>query len=370
MRGTVVRLTAFVAICLLFTGWLAATIGNVTLANAFGRNTYSLRAAFDDVTGLLPNDTVKVAGVPVGKVTAIRVDKGRAVVELRVRKETRLPSDTSATIRWRNLLGQRYLYLEPGEASTVLEDGDRIDDTRSVIDIGELFNRLGPIVQAVEPAKVNEFLVAVTDALDGNEAALQSALADLTTLLEAIADRDLALGRMVENLDTVAGVITTRDAQLRAILDDLVAVSATFSEHADVVDRAITDVGTLSSRLAPLLEGNRAQIDSLLANLTVLIRVVADKLPTLDSTVANLDGAAAALFRSASYGEWLNQEILCARIGYPAASSVATECTADSAKPATAADPTQPARLTGKAKGADAIRQLLVTAPRLAGAGR
>ena len=369
MRGTVMRLTAFVLACLVFTGWLAATIGNVTLANAFGRNTYDLTAVFDDVTGLLPNDSVKVAGVAVGKVTGIDVEAGKAVVRFRVRDATRVPDDTRATIRWRNLLGQRYLYLEPGSASTMLRDGDRITDTRSVIDIGELFNRLGPIVRALDPAKANQFLVAVTEALDGNEDALRQLIADLGTLFAAIAERDEELRRMVTNLDTVASVIATRDEQLRSILEDLVAISTTFSEHAGVVDRAVTDVGTLSNRLAPLLAGNRAQLDSILANLTLLVRVVADKLPTLDSTVANLDEAAAAIFRSASYGEWLNQEILCARVGYPAASSVATECTVESAKPGTSstAGPRPLDRPAMTTSGSEAIRDLLVGTVRRGG---
>lgn len=359
MRATIVKLTAFVVLCVFFTGWLAATIGNISPAQLFGRNTYTISAAFDDVSGLLPDDNVKIAGVPVGKVTDIRVSKGKAVVTMQVRRAQKVPADTSAVIRWRNLLGQRYVYLEPGTSSTTLADGDRIAATRSVVDIGELFNRLGPIVKAIEPAKVNEFLVTITEALDGNEESLRRTIADLATLMQSLASRDEAILRMVTNLDTVVGVITTRDAQLRSILDDLVAVSATFSEHADVVDQAVTDLGTLSSHLAPLLANNRAELDSILANLTALIRVVAAKLPTLDSIVANLDEAASAIFRSASYGEWLNQEILCARVGYPAAASVATECTAATAKPSTASSSPQPRSLTTRTTGADAVRELM-----------
>ena len=48
----------------------------------------------------------------------------------------------------------------PGTASTVLQSGEHIDNTRSVVDLGELFNRLGPIVQAIDPSKVNTFLDA------------------------------------------------------------------------------------------------------------------------------------------------------------------------------------------------------------------
>ena len=62
---------AFVLVCLFFTLYLAFTIGNLDARDPLGRNTYKVTASFDDVTGLLPNDNVKVAGVVVGKVTKV-----------------------------------------------------------------------------------------------------------------------------------------------------------------------------------------------------------------------------------------------------------------------------------------------------------
>ena len=61
----------FVLVCLGFLGWLAFTIGNIDLDDPLGRDDYTLTATFDDVTGLLIDDNVKVAGVVVGKVTDI-----------------------------------------------------------------------------------------------------------------------------------------------------------------------------------------------------------------------------------------------------------------------------------------------------------
>ena len=107
MKGTVVRLTLFIALCLFFTSVLAFSIGNVSYRDPLDRNTYRVSAVFDDVTGLLPNDNVKIAGVVVGKVDGIRLVDGRAKVAMKLRKGYRVPSDTEAAIRWRNLLGQR-----------------------------------------------------------------------------------------------------------------------------------------------------------------------------------------------------------------------------------------------------------------------
>jgi phospholipid/cholesterol/gamma-HCH transport system substrate-binding protein len=315
MRSAAVKLTLFVIGCLAFTVYLGFTIGNIRVGHIFGRDTYRLSATFDDVTGLLPADNVKVAGVVVGKVNGIKVVDGRALVTFQVRKETRLPTDTSAAIRWRNLLGQRYVYLYPGTASTTLQGGAHLDKTRSVVDLGELFNRLGPIVQAIDPTKVNTFLDAVTAALDGNEAKLSQALDDLATVTAGLASRDKAITSLVQNLDTVAGTITSRDAEIRTVLDNLVALTTTFSQNTDVLDAAVTDLGDFSNNLDVLLSNNRDQVDRILTNLTTLAKVVQDRLPGLDSTLSALPLAATRIFNAGRFGEWLNQTIPCGAAG-------------------------------------------------------
>jgi phospholipid/cholesterol/gamma-HCH transport system substrate-binding protein len=309
---TFLKFTAFMVVCAGFTVYLAFTIGNIHLF----QKSYKLAASFDDVTGLLPNDNVKVAGVPVGKVTGISIVDGRAKVTMSIRKEVKVPTDSKAAVRWRNLLGQRYVYLYPGTASTSLRGGDTVAKTVSVVDLGELFNRLGPIVKAIDPAKVNEFLDAIVGALDGNQAKVQQSIHDLATLTTALGERDDAISRLVANTDTVAATLTSRDQQIRTVLDNLLAVARTFNENTDVLDTAVTELGDFSTNFGQLLSNNRGQIDRTVDNLTAIIRVVQEKLPVLDHAVAGLDEGAKRLFNSSRYGEWLNQVIPCGRIGY------------------------------------------------------
>ena len=314
MKGTVARLSLFLALCTFFTAMLAFTIGNVNYRDPLDRNTYTVRAEFDDVTGLLPNDNVKIAGVVIGKVSGIRLVDGRARVSMKLRKAYRVPSDTEAAVRWRNLLGQRYVYLYPGTSPVMMTKGTTIARTRSVVDLGELFNRLGPIVKAIDPEKVNTFLDSIVQALEGNEGAVQSAIGDLGTVANAIAQRDEAIGRLLENLSTVSQTIVDRDAQIRQTLENLVALATTFSENTAVVDQAITHLGSISQDLADLLRDNRGQVDSIIANLVVVVKTVQAKLPQFNDVLGHLDAATAALFRAGRYGEWLNQALPCGRV--------------------------------------------------------
>ena len=323
MIRTAIKFGAFVAVCLFFTGYLAFTIGNLDFRDPLGRNTYDVTATFDDVTGLLVNDNVKISGVVVGKVTSVSTEDGRAVVEMAIDDDhDAIPkAGTSAGIRWRNLIGQRYVYLYPGDpGGEALQDGDVIDDTVSVVDLGELFNRLGPIVTAIDPQQVNDLLETLTQAFDGREDEIGGALDYLATLAQGLASRDEAIQRLVTNLDTVAGTLNRRDAQIEAMLGNLVTLSEAFGDNTATLDAALRELGQFGTDLSGILNDNATELDRLLSNLALVTDTVVTKLPELDSALSGLTEATQAVYRAGNRGEMLNQKIFCVFIAPPASS--------------------------------------------------
>lgn len=316
MTRTAIKFGAFVALCLLFTVYLASTISNTTVGGLVGRGepTYTVQASFADATGLLVNDNVKVAGVPVGKVTGIDVEAGAAVVTMEIDADQQVPADSAAAVRWRNLIGQRYVYLYPGDAPTTLEDGDVITETTNVIDIGELFNRLGPIVATIDEAKVNEFLETVTAALEGNEADISQAVDDLAVVVKGLGERDEAIADLIENLEIVSRTIADRDAQIETMLDNLAALAQTFSDNTQLLDAAITEMGAFNRDLSTILTGNRDEIDRIVANLDTTLQTVEGDLDAVELTLDRLDDNGRAAFLASRNGEFLNQTILCVTV--------------------------------------------------------
>jgi phospholipid/cholesterol/gamma-HCH transport system substrate-binding protein len=324
MIRTAVKFGTFVVVCLFFTGYLAFTIGNLSIHDPLGRNTYHLTATFDDVSGLLPNDNVKVAGVVVGKVTSIKVRSGRAVVDMAISKQhENIPKDgTSAAIRWRNLIGQRYIYLYPGPVGGVaLQSGDQIATTTSVVDLGELFNKLGPIVTAIDQNQVNELLDTLTQALDGRQDKVGTALDDLATLARGLSSRDAAIQRLVTNLSTVADTLNRRDAEINTMITNLTNLANAFNDDQTTLDAALQQVGQFGTNLNEVLTNNASQLDNLLRNLSAVTDTVRTKLPELNTFLAGFASASQAVFRAGNRGEFLNQKILCVFTGPPSSSA-------------------------------------------------
>lgn len=369
MTRTAIKFGLFVALCTVFLVYLASTIGNTTALGLVGRgpDTYSLTASFDDVNGLLIGDNVKVAGVPVGKVTGVKVESGKATVAMEIKADRRVPADTSASIRWRNLIGQRYVYLVPGDAPVMLEDDAVIEDTTNVIDLGELFNRLGPIVATIDSGQVNDFLDTITTALEGNEASISESLDDLAYVVQGLGERDEAIGRLIENLEVVARTVADRDVQIETMLDNLAALSLTFSDNTQLLETAILEIGAFNTDLSSVLAANRGEIDGLLTKLDNTLNTVESQLGPLDVALDRLDENASATFRSSRDGTFLNQAILCLTVLPPPCTTpvypgldalvggVGGASASNSSNDGSAAVPFQPPRL----RGADAVHSLV-----------
>ena len=183
MKVKVVRLSAFVVVTALLTMWIGRNISG----GSHGPR-YELVATFDDVAGMYDGDDVKLAGLTVGQVTGIDVIEGRARIRFEVDESIQLPEDSTVAVRWRNLIGQRFLGLQPGTADTMLGDGDTMDNAKNVIDLGQLVNQLVPLTQAVNPDQVNDILTTLLEAFEGNDDSFDELLADFDGILGALAE--------------------------------------------------------------------------------------------------------------------------------------------------------------------------------------
>ena len=111
----------------LATGFLVVTIGNISFAAS-----KEYKAVFSDATGVNKGDDVRVAGVKVGSVKGVDiVDRTRALVTFKVDEDQQLTDGTNATIRYRNLVGQRYISLTQGVGAAAVLDGGRHDPARA-----------------------------------------------------------------------------------------------------------------------------------------------------------------------------------------------------------------------------------------------
>ena len=113
-------------------------------ANRLGGETYSVTARFTNTGELKLGAPVKIAGVKVGEISAVKLDPTTfdALVTLRLSHEIGdLPADTAAAIYTSGLLGERYIGLAPGGDPEPLKDGDEILLTQSAVILEQLISK-------------------------------------------------------------------------------------------------------------------------------------------------------------------------------------------------------------------------------------
>ncbi len=107
-------------------------------------DTYKLYAYFDNIAGLTVRAKVTMAGVTIGKVTAIDLDRDNftARVTLQLEKKVdNLPTDSTASILTAGLLGEKYIGISVGGEDAVLKDGGIIHDTQSSLVLEDLIGK-------------------------------------------------------------------------------------------------------------------------------------------------------------------------------------------------------------------------------------
>lgn len=123
--------------------FLGLRVSGLTLSGA--SDTFRLEANFSNIGGLKPRARVTMAGVTVGRVEAIELDRewydARVVLSLSSDLEGQLSQDTTAAILTAGLLGEQYIGLSVGGAPEMLQDGDTIRDTQSALVLEELIQQ-------------------------------------------------------------------------------------------------------------------------------------------------------------------------------------------------------------------------------------
>ncbi|MBL4911033.1 MAG: outer membrane lipid asymmetry maintenance protein MlaD [Alteromonadaceae bacterium] len=135
----------FIVGLFIIAGMAAVAYLSVTIAGVSGysKDNYQLVAKFSNSSGLKKGAFIEIAGVKVGKVTNIVLDKEafESVATFTFDDDVALSEDTIASIRTAGILGDKFVKISPGATDEMLSSGDEIIETESSISIEELVSK-------------------------------------------------------------------------------------------------------------------------------------------------------------------------------------------------------------------------------------
>ena len=253
-----------------------------------------VEAVFASASGLVPDNYVMVAGVPIGMVETIRVEHNRAVVAMSIQSEAGLRQDARVRIRAKNLLGEKYVELVPqSPEAPLLVGGERLTLTETPVEMDEVFAALRPFFEQLDPMAPKlqavlgelETLLKTLNETGGNKRETLERIIDRTDELlgqtnRLIADNEARLGRIASRLDDLSltaskrapALLAQADATLKRLdriaqavpIGTIEKIPATYAKLDQALDRLLP--------LAERLGGSGERVENILKSLDILLQ--------------------------------------------------------------------------------------------------
>ncbi|MFI5780148.1 MCE family protein [Nocardia sp. NPDC051570] len=308
VHASTVKLAIFTLVMVLVLAGLGVVFSQMRFARENGYH-----AIFTSSSGMLPGSKVRIAGVPVGTVQRVYVGEDHlAHVDFAVDRQYRIYASTQATIRYENLVGDRYLELMDGPgAAQALSNGATIgvDRTKPALDLDLLLGGFKPLLRGLDPTQVNDLTSALLQVFQGQGGTLVALLNSSGSFTRTLADRDALIGSVIENLKTVLSTIDDRNKEFTTTLDELQRLVSGLAADKDPIGAALPRLAGATGDLTDLLTQARPDLKQTFDQLGRLSANLDGQSDDVQYVLSKLPDTYKKLIRIGSYGSFLNMYI-------------------------------------------------------------
>ncbi|NVN51479.1 virulence factor Mce family protein [Mycolicibacterium hippocampi] len=306
ITGTAIKLGAFSLVLLLFTGIIIVVFGQIRFDRTNGYT-----AIFSNASGLRAGQFVRASGVEVGKVSNVSlIENGSKVkVDFEVDRSLELFEETTASVRYLNLIGDRYMELKRGESNTRLASGGTIplERTEPALDLDALIGGFRPVFQALDPDKVNGIAQSIVTVFQGQGGTISDILDQTASLTSALADRDQAIGEVVRNLNTVLDTTVRNQQQFDETIQNFEVLITGLKDRSEPIATSVADISDAAGTIADLLADNRPLLQQTVSKLEVVQQPLVDQKMELNDLLVKLPTALKTIGRAGGvYGDFFN----------------------------------------------------------------
>jgi phospholipid/cholesterol/gamma-HCH transport system substrate-binding protein len=308
------KLGFFFALAIIFALIVLESLGGF----AFLHRGYRLHAIFKTVQELKVGDTVKMAGVPIGRVESISLSNSFAEITMNLNPDrATVKTDSKASISFTGFMAQNFVSIDFGSPGAPrAEDGAMLASFEQP-DLGTLMTKLDSVATGVENLtrsfsgeKIDNLLGPFTDFLRNNQANLSATIANVKTVSDRIKDGQGTVGKLINsdalyvtalntisNLQGTAGDIDAAAAKAREVLTNANDLVQDVKAGKGTVGRLMTDdtlyretTGAMTNAHQILIKVNQGQgtVGQLINNDTV-IKDVKLSLQKLDKATESLE---------------------------------------------------------------------------------
>ena len=263
--------------------------------------TRHVRAEFVRAVGLYKGSDVRILGVKVGEVTAVRPAGDRVVVDMTYDDAYSVPADAKAVVVSPSVVSDRYVQLTPVYRSgPKLADDARIrlSDTAVPVELDRIFSSLDDLDVALGPQGANSsgaltrLLAVGADNLDGEGTKINRTLTDFSQAISTLSTKRDDLFGTVRNLQVFTTALAGSDSQVRAFNSDLASVADQLAGEREELALALKNLAIALGEVASFVKENRKNLTADIAGLADVTGVLAKQ---KDALAEVLDAGPVAL---------------------------------------------------------------------------
>lgn len=267
----------------------------------------SYSARFAESGGLRSGNEVRVAGVKVGKVTGIHLDEDQVVVDFRL-KGVHLGSKTSAAVKVKTLLGQKYLSIDP------LGTGDlqgTIPESRTTTpyDVNEALSNLSTTFTRIDNKQLEHSLNVISDTFAHTPKSVRKTISGLTALSRTVSSRDSQLAELFASTKKVSGTIAGRNDEFQGLIRDGNALLGELQQRRKAVHAMLTGSARLGRQVRGLVADNEKRLKPALTRLDRVSAILHRNQRNLDRALRRMAPYYKVVDSALGNGHWVDAYI-------------------------------------------------------------
>ena len=271
----------------------ALAAGGVLIYQASNQNK-QITAYFRTTIGVYPGSSVRVLGVPVGKVNTVQPEGTQVKVTMTIDGGVPIPASAKAVVVSASVVSDRYVQLTPAYTSgPQMADGATIpvSQTAVPVEVDQIFSSITKLATALGPnglnkhGALNDLIRTGAANMAGNGAYLHSMITQFSALSKTLGDSSGNLYATIVYLEQFTHMLKVNDGQVRLAEQQLASVTGFLASDRQNLAAALNQLAIALGQVQGFIANNRSLITSNVTKLAALTHILVKERASLAETL-------------------------------------------------------------------------------------
>jgi phospholipid/cholesterol/gamma-HCH transport system substrate-binding protein len=250
----------------------------------FIKGTTDYSAYFAEAGGIKAGSDVRVSGLSVGRVSGVKLEGTKVLVDFTVRDGVELGDRTEAAIKTETVLGNKMLEITP-RGDGRLDGTIPLERTKSPYDLPTALGDLTTTISALDTTQLSSALTTLADTFSDTPPDLRIALEGVARFSDTLNTRDAQLRNLLADANKVTAVLGKRSDQIASLVVNTNALLSEILSQRDSVDALMNNLTAVSAQISGLVADNQAQLKPALDKVNGVLSILDNRKQELQRTL-------------------------------------------------------------------------------------